>query len=65
MCRLKLNLMLLVLKLPEKLKVPLNIKTPNTWMRIGGNKAYISGHGLPVIIEALVEIDTDNEESMQ
>lgn len=33
------------LKLPEPLKVPTNVKTPFTWVRIRGNKAYISGHG--------------------
>jgi enamine deaminase RidA (YjgF/YER057c/UK114 family) len=33
------------LKIPEPLKVPPNIKTPSTWVRIRGDKAYISGHG--------------------
>jgi enamine deaminase RidA (YjgF/YER057c/UK114 family) len=33
------------LKIPEKLQVPKNTKTPPTWIRIRGNKAYISGHG--------------------
>jgi enamine deaminase RidA (YjgF/YER057c/UK114 family) len=33
------------LKIPEKLKVPPNVKTPSTWVRIRGDKAYISGHG--------------------
>lgn len=33
------------LKLPESLKVPPNVKTPFSWIRIRGNMAYISGHG--------------------
>jgi enamine deaminase RidA (YjgF/YER057c/UK114 family) len=33
------------LKIPEKLQVPHNAKTPPTWVRIRGDKAYISGHG--------------------
>jgi enamine deaminase RidA (YjgF/YER057c/UK114 family) len=33
------------LELPEPLKVPSDIKTPPTWIRIRGNKAYVSGHG--------------------
>ncbi len=33
------------LKIPEKLQIPKNTKTPPTWMRIRGDKAYISGHG--------------------
>ncbi len=33
------------LKIPEKLQVPHNTKTPPTWVRIRGDKAYISGHG--------------------
>jgi len=33
------------LKIPEPLKVPPNVKTPSTWVRVRGNKAYISGHG--------------------
>jgi enamine deaminase RidA (YjgF/YER057c/UK114 family) len=33
------------LKLPKPLQVPPNVKTPSTWVRIRGDKAYISGHG--------------------
>ena len=33
------------LKIPERLKVPPNVKTPFTWVRVRGDKAYISGHG--------------------
>jgi enamine deaminase RidA (YjgF/YER057c/UK114 family) len=33
------------LKIPEQLKVLPNVKTPSTWVRIRGDKAYISGHG--------------------
>jgi len=33
------------LKIPEPLKVPPNVKTPSTWVRVRGDKAYISGHG--------------------
>lgn len=33
------------LKLPGPLRVPTNVKTPFSWVRIRGNKAYISGHG--------------------
>ncbi len=33
------------LKIPKKLQVPPNTKTPSTWVRIRGDKAYISGHG--------------------
>jgi enamine deaminase RidA (YjgF/YER057c/UK114 family) len=32
------------LKIPEPL-VPPNVKTPSTWVRVRGDKAYISGHG--------------------
>jgi hypothetical protein len=43
--QIETNLNALGLKLPEPLKVPTNVKTPFTWVRIRGNKAYISGHG--------------------
>ena len=33
------------LKIPERLKVPSNVKTPFIWVRVRGDKAYISGHG--------------------
>jgi enamine deaminase RidA (YjgF/YER057c/UK114 family) len=33
------------LKLPKPLKIPSNIQTPFAWVRVRGNKAYISGHG--------------------
>jgi enamine deaminase RidA (YjgF/YER057c/UK114 family) len=43
--RIETKLNALGLKLPEPLKVPTNVKTPFTWVRMRGNKAYISGHG--------------------
>ena len=36
---------MLGLKLPEPLKLPPDIQTPFSWVRIRGNQAYISGHG--------------------
>jgi enamine deaminase RidA (YjgF/YER057c/UK114 family) len=33
------------LRLPKPLKIPSNIQTPFAWVRVRGNKAYISGHG--------------------
>jgi enamine deaminase RidA (YjgF/YER057c/UK114 family) len=33
------------LKLPKPLKIASNIQTPFAWIRVRGNKAYISGHG--------------------
>jgi enamine deaminase RidA (YjgF/YER057c/UK114 family) len=39
------KLVSLGLKIPEPLKVPPNVKTPSTWVRVRGDKAYISGHG--------------------
>src|SRR5918911_4754735 len=33
------------LKIPKQLQLAPNVKTPPTWIRIRGNKAYISGHG--------------------
>jgi enamine deaminase RidA (YjgF/YER057c/UK114 family) len=33
------------LKLPERLKVPSNVKMPPAWVIKRGNKVYISGHG--------------------
>ena len=33
------------LTIPQKLKVPPDVKTPSAWIRLRGNKAYISGHG--------------------
>jgi hypothetical protein len=33
------------LYLPKQLQISSNIKTPPTWIRISGDKAYISGHG--------------------
>jgi hypothetical protein len=35
----------LVSKIPQPLKVPPDVKTPCVWIRIRGDKAYISGHG--------------------
>jgi enamine deaminase RidA (YjgF/YER057c/UK114 family) len=42
---IQVKLHTLGLKIPEPLKVPPNVKTPSTWVRIRGDKAYISGHG--------------------
>ena len=33
------------LKIPQPLKVPSDVKTPSVWVRLRGDKAYISGHG--------------------
>ena len=33
------------LYLPKQLQLSSNVKTPPTWIRIRGDKAYISGHG--------------------
>jgi enamine deaminase RidA (YjgF/YER057c/UK114 family) len=33
------------LYLPKQLQITSNMKTPPTWIRIRGDKAYISGHG--------------------
>jgi enamine deaminase RidA (YjgF/YER057c/UK114 family) len=33
------------LKIPQPLKVSPNIQTPSAWIRLRGDKAYISGHG--------------------
>jgi enamine deaminase RidA (YjgF/YER057c/UK114 family) len=33
------------LSLPKQLRTSSNVKTPPTWIRIRGDKAYISGHG--------------------
>ena len=35
----------LSLKIPELLKTPPHVETPATWVRVRGDKAYISGHG--------------------
>jgi enamine deaminase RidA (YjgF/YER057c/UK114 family) len=35
----------LSLKIPQPIKVPADVKTPSAWIRIRGDKAYISGHG--------------------
>lgn len=43
--KIEFKLNALGLNLPERLKVPLNVKTPSTWVRLRGDKAYISGHG--------------------
>lgn len=32
-------------ELPKQLQIPFSIKTPPTWIRIRGDKAYVSGHG--------------------
>jgi hypothetical protein len=33
------------LKIPQSLEVPSDVKTPSVWVRLRGDKAYISGHG--------------------
>jgi hypothetical protein len=33
------------LRIPQLLQIPPGIKTPSPWVRIRGNKAYISGQG--------------------
>jgi hypothetical protein len=33
------------LSLPLPLKVPANVRVPFSWIRVRGNRAYISGHG--------------------
>jgi hypothetical protein len=33
------------LRIPQLLQIPPGIKTPSTWVRIRGDKAYISGQG--------------------
>ena len=33
------------LMLPEPLKVPPGVRVPFAWVRVRGNRAYISGHG--------------------
>lgn len=33
------------LELPTQLQIPLDVKTPPTWVRVRGDKAYVSGHG--------------------
>lgn len=43
--QIETKLATLGLKIPERLKVPSNVKTPSTWVRVRGDKAYISGHG--------------------
>ena len=35
----------LSLKIPKLLKAPPHVETPATWVRVRGDKAYISGHG--------------------
>jgi enamine deaminase RidA (YjgF/YER057c/UK114 family) len=39
------KLKVLGLDLPKQLQIPLHVKTPPTWIRIRGDKAYVSGHG--------------------
>ncbi|MFL6321111.1 MAG: RidA family protein [Nitrososphaeraceae archaeon] len=43
--RIESKINLVGLKIPQPLKVPPNVKTPSAWIRIRGDKAYISGHG--------------------
>jgi enamine deaminase RidA (YjgF/YER057c/UK114 family) len=42
---IQVKLHTLGLKIPEALKVPPNVETPSTWVRVRGDKAYISGLG--------------------
>jgi enamine deaminase RidA (YjgF/YER057c/UK114 family) len=43
--RIEAKLNSIGLKIPQPLKVPPNVKTPSVWIRLRGDKAYISGHG--------------------
>jgi enamine deaminase RidA (YjgF/YER057c/UK114 family) len=45
MDQIEFKLNSLGLKIPQPLKVPPDVKTPSVWIRIRGDKAYISGHG--------------------
>jgi hypothetical protein len=45
MDRIDSKLSSLGLTIPQKLKVPPGVKTPSAWIRLRGDKAYISGHG--------------------
>ena len=33
------------LELPTQMQIPLDVKTPPTWIRIRDDKAYVSGYG--------------------
>ena len=39
------RLQALGLALPEPMKIPPEMKLPFTWVRVQGNRAYVSGHG--------------------
>jgi enamine deaminase RidA (YjgF/YER057c/UK114 family) len=39
------KLEVLGLSLPQPLKVPAGVRVPFSWVRVRGNRAYISGHG--------------------
>lgn len=39
------RLQALGLALPEPMKIPPGMKLPFTWVRVQGNRAYVSGHG--------------------
>jgi enamine deaminase RidA (YjgF/YER057c/UK114 family) len=39
------KLEVLGLSLPQPLKVPASVRVPFSWVRVRGNRAYISGHG--------------------
>jgi enamine deaminase RidA (YjgF/YER057c/UK114 family) len=45
MDRIESKLNSLGLIIPQQLKVPPDVKTPSAWIRLRGDKAYISGHG--------------------
>lgn len=44
MARIEARLKEMGLSLPEPLKVPPHLKMPFSWVRVRGNRAYISGH---------------------
>jgi len=44
MARIEARLVEMGLALPEPFKVPAHLKLPFAWVRVRGNRAYISGH---------------------
>ena len=44
MARIEARLHAMGLSLPEPLTVPSHLKFPFAWVRVRGNRAYISGH---------------------
>jgi enamine deaminase RidA (YjgF/YER057c/UK114 family) len=45
MARIEAKLKEMGLELPEPFKVPEGVRLPFSWVRIRGNRAFISGHG--------------------